>query len=155
MRKHTVAFASISHLSSCFWRISHEPVKNHMGALIVLCIMVVLHRTIIQFKEPPKTQNFLYAEKKEVYTPLWYSPEFPGRSQVWKTAIYNTYVIYESYIYHVDINYSTITSLHITPAIHSCQWTKQFPPLRTAKPRPNCFSLPVPIWLSIETSPRK
>lgn len=62
-----------------------------------------------------------------MYTPLWYSPEFPGRSQVWKTAIYNTYVIYESYIYHVDINYSTITSLHITPAIHSCQWTKQFP----------------------------
>lgn len=44
-----------------------------------------------------------------------------------ETAIYNTYVIYESYIYHVDINYSTITSLHITPAIHSCQWTKQFP----------------------------
>ena len=47
---------------------------------------------------------------------------------MWKTAIYNTYVIYESYIYHIDINYTSITSLHITPAIHSCQWTKQFPP---------------------------
>lgn len=51
-------------------------------------------------------------------------------SGAWNTAIYNTYVIYESCIYHVDTNYSTITSLRIAPAIHSCQWTKQFPPLR-------------------------
>lgn len=43
-------------------------------------------------------------------------------------------MIYESYIYHVDINYSAITSLHITPAIHSRQQTKQFPPPRTANP---------------------
>lgn len=145
--------------SSSFQRdtISCKPVKHHMGSLIVPCASVVLHhRTIIQFKEPLKTQNLMWLiGLQKVHNPLWYSPEFPGWSQVWKTAIYNTYVIYESYIYHVDINYSTITSLHITPAIHSCQWTKQFPHLYTGNPKPNDFSLPVPMWLSIETSPRK
>lgn len=56
-----------------------------------------------------------------------------------KTAIYNSFLIYESYIYHVDINYSTITSFCITPAIHPCQWAKQTPtpPLKNRKSRLN------------------
>lgn len=135
-------------------KLNHShPVKNHTGALIVLCVLVVLYRTIIQFKEPLKTQNFLYTWKRKCTLHSAILQSFP--SQVWKTAIYNSYLIYECYIYHVDINYSSITSIHITPAIHSCQWTKQFPLLYSSSPRPNDFSLPVPIWLSIETSPRK
>lgn len=50
----TFVFASISQPSSWFIsnRISHKPVKDHMGKLMALCIMVVLHRKIIQFEEP-------------------------------------------------------------------------------------------------------
>lgn len=35
---------------TCLCRIRHEPVKNHLGVLVL--IMLVLHRTIIPLKDP-------------------------------------------------------------------------------------------------------
>lgn len=133
--RNTVAFVLPSpprpDCGSCFCRIPRKPVRNHMGSLIVP--PVEWRRSIgplSYLSNHRRPTDFVCKDKKRKCT------RFPRLmlsrvSRVWereKTAIYNTYVIYESYIYHVDINYSTITSLGVTPAIHSCQWTKQFPP---------------------------
>lgn len=140
---HVNILSPLSNCSSCF----SYPAKNHTGTLIILCVLVVLCRTIIQFTEPLKPRTFcIYTQRKRKCT-MHDAILRSFQSQVWKTATHNSYLIYESYIYHVDINYSSITSIHITPAIHLCQWTKQFPlPCNSSRSTPNGFSPPV--WLS-------